>query len=373
LSRPQPALLAMLASGLSPVYPCHVTPAQMRKHPIGTGPYEFVEFKPNEYIKVAKNPDYWKPGRPYLDGIEYPIIPNRSTAILAFLSGKVDMTFPFNVTVPLLKDIRSEAPQALCELASTGVARSLLVNRNAPPFDNPDIRRAMALSLDRKAFIDILSEGEDRIGALMSPPPDGDWGMPVDMLAKLPGYDPDITKNRAVARQLMEKAGYGPGHRLTLKVAARDLPEFRDTVVVLIDQLKEIYIDAELELIETAQWFPRLARHDYQVAFIFSLNSIDDPDQVLYENYTCDAERNYMGYCNRALEKQFEVQSVETDQEKRKQLVWAIDRQLQEDVVRPIIAHTRLGTCWWPKVKDLTILSNSLYNGWRFEDVWLDR
>ncbi len=70
LKRPQPALLALIASGYSPVYPCHVPPAQMRQHPIGTGPFKFVEYKPNEYIKVRKNPDYWKPGRPYLDGIE---------------------------------------------------------------------------------------------------------------------------------------------------------------------------------------------------------------------------------------------------------------------------------------------------------------
>ena len=80
LKRPQPALPALLASGYSPVYPCHVPPAQMRQHPVGTGPFKFIEYKPNEYIKLARNPDYWKPGRPYLDGIEFTIIPNRSTA-----------------------------------------------------------------------------------------------------------------------------------------------------------------------------------------------------------------------------------------------------------------------------------------------------
>jgi peptide/nickel transport system substrate-binding protein len=73
LKRPQPALLTLLASGYSPIYPCHVPPAQMRQRPIGTGPFKFVEFRPNEYIKVARNPDYWKPGRPYLDGVEYTI------------------------------------------------------------------------------------------------------------------------------------------------------------------------------------------------------------------------------------------------------------------------------------------------------------
>jgi peptide/nickel transport system substrate-binding protein len=373
LKRPQPALLALLASGLTPIYPCHVAPAQMRQHPIGTGPVKFVEFKPNESIKVTRNPDYWKPGRPYLDAVEYPIITNRSTAMLAFISGKVDMTFPYDVMVPVLREVAGQAPQAHCELQPTGVARSLLVNRNAPPFDNPDIRLAMALSLDRQAFIDILSQGEDKIGGVMLPVPDGVWGMPADMLKTLPGYDPDVAKSRAEARRLMERAGYGPDKRLKIKVSARNLPEFRDTSVVLIDQLKQIYIDGELDLVETPLWFPRLARKDYQVAFIFSVSSVDDPDQQFYENYTCEAERNYMGYCNRELEKQFEQQSIETDQEKRKQLVWQIDRKLQEEVVRPIIAHTRRATCWQPQVKGVTILANSLYNGWRMEDWWLDK
>ena len=60
LKRPQPSLLAMLASGYTPIYPCHVTAAQMRTHPIGTGPFKFVEMKQNESIKLVKNPDYWK-------------------------------------------------------------------------------------------------------------------------------------------------------------------------------------------------------------------------------------------------------------------------------------------------------------------------
>ena len=68
LKRPQPALLALLASGWAPIYPCHVSPRDMRSRPIGTGPFKFVEFKPNEIIRVTKNPDYWKEGRPYLDG-----------------------------------------------------------------------------------------------------------------------------------------------------------------------------------------------------------------------------------------------------------------------------------------------------------------
>jgi peptide/nickel transport system substrate-binding protein len=64
----------LLANGFAPIYPCHVPAREMRAHPIGTGPFKFVEFKPNESIKVARNPDYWKKDRPYLDGIEWTII-----------------------------------------------------------------------------------------------------------------------------------------------------------------------------------------------------------------------------------------------------------------------------------------------------------
>jgi len=85
LKRPQPAFIAFLASGFSPVYPCHVSPRDMRQHPIGTGPFKFVEFKPNERIAVTRNPNYRKSGRPYLDGIDYTIITNRRQRSSALL------------------------------------------------------------------------------------------------------------------------------------------------------------------------------------------------------------------------------------------------------------------------------------------------
>ena len=170
LKRPQPALVALLASGYSPVYPCHVSPREMRQHPIGTGPFKFVEFKPNESIKVTRNTDYWKKDRPYLDGIEYTVISNRSTAVLAFIAGTLDMTFPYvGLTIPLLKEVKSQMPQAVCETRTANAGGTLIVNRDKPPFDSPDLRRALALSLDRKGFIDILTEGKGMIGGAMMP------------------------------------------------------------------------------------------------------------------------------------------------------------------------------------------------------------
>src|SRR4051794_8107763 len=150
LKRPQPYLVALLASGFTPIYPCHVPPAQMRQQPIGTGPFKFVEFKPNEYIKVARNPDYWKKDRPYLDGIEYQIIKNVATGSLAFISGNVDMTSWYFLQVPMLNDINKQMGKELCHMAATNVLRSVIINRDAQPFGKPEIRRELrkALELD---------------------------------------------------------------------------------------------------------------------------------------------------------------------------------------------------------------------------------
>ena len=373
LGRPQPAMLALLASGYSAIYPCHVAPRDMRTHPIGTGPFKFVEFKQNESIKLTRNTDYWKPGRPYVDAIEYTIITNRSTAMLAFVTGKFDMTFPNEVTVPLLKGIQEQAPQAVCKLVPNNCAVNVIVNRERAPFDNPDMRRALALTLDRQTFIDILTEGKGTIGGSMQPPPEGVWGMPTAMLADLPGYGPDPEANRVEARKIMASLGYGPDKRLKLKVSARNIPTHRDPGILLVDSLKHIYIDAELEPVDTASWFPKIARKDYAIGPNITCGAVDDPDQNFYENYACGSARNFTQYCNRDLQPLFDQQSQETDVEARKKLVWEIDRKLQQDMARPILYHYPAATCWHPYLKGYTPMVNSVYNSPRFEAVWLDR
>jgi peptide/nickel transport system substrate-binding protein len=372
LKRPQPSFLALLASGLSPVYPCHVSPAEMRQHPIGTGPFKFVEFKPNQSIKVVRNPDYWKSGRPYLDGVEYTIIPNRSTAMLAFAAGQFDLTFPYEITIAMLKDLRSQMPQAVCETTPMNVSMNLSIGQK-PPFDKPELRHAVALSLDRKAFIDILGDGQGDIGTALLPAPEGQWAMPKEMMQKLPGYDPDVQKSRAEAQTMMRSLGYGPDNRINLKIVTRNLPDFRDPASIASDQLKNVWMDSEVDAVETANFLPRLMRSDFVIALTAIGSGLDDPDQNFYENYICDSKRNYTRYCSHEVDSMIDQQSMETDPTKRHELVWKIDRRIQEDVARPILYYMRKATCWSPAVNGLKLQVNSIYNGWRMEDVWLNR
>ncbi|MEZ5816841.1 MAG: ABC transporter substrate-binding protein [Hyphomicrobiaceae bacterium] len=373
LGKPQPAILMMLASGYSPIYPCHVSAKDMRTKPIGTGPFKFVEFKGNESIKLVRNPDYWRKGKPHVDAIEFRIIPNRSTRMLSFVAKEFDMTFSSDVTIPLYKDVKAQAPDAVCDIHPQYVSRNLIVNSKAAPFDNPKIRKAMALAIDRKAFIDILTEGKGSMGGAMLPGPEGLWGMPKDVLEKLTGYGPDVAKNQEEARKIMTELGYSADKPLKVKISTRNIAIYRDPAVILIDQLKKIFIEGELEVVDTSQWHAKVARRDYSVGMNLTGVGADDPDINFVENYTCKSERNYTQYCNPEVEKLIDEQSAESDVEKRKKLVWKIEEMLNEDVARPIIYHDKAYHCRHPWVKGFVTHANSIYSNWRLEDVWLDK
>jgi peptide/nickel transport system substrate-binding protein len=373
LKRPQPALLALLASGWSPIYPCHVPAREMRQKPVGTGPFKFVEFKPNEYIKLTRNQDYWKKGRPYLDGLEFAIFREIAPRNLAFFAGNYDVGSVYGVTPPTLKDFEAQAPQAVCKVTSVNVPRTMLVNPHKPPFDNPELRRAMTLAIDREAFSTIINGGIPHVGATMLPPPNGVWGMPPEMLKTLPGYDPDVAKNRAEARAIMHKLGYGPDKPLVTKLSTRDIPSWRQPAVLLNSQLKEIWIESDLDVVDTTQWYPRMTRREYTIGAVPIETGVDDPDQMYYENFYTGSARNYAGYSDPEFDKLVDRQSLEADPEKRKQIVWQLERKLAEAAIRPVLFYPVGASCRQPYVKGLTIMVNSIYNGWRMEDVWMDK
>lgn len=194
-----------------------------------------------------------------------------------------------------------------------------------------------------------------------------------EMMEKLPGYAADVKKSRVEAQNIMRSLGYGPANQIKLKIVTRNLPDFRDPASIAVDQLKNIWIDAEVEAVETANFLPKLMRADFVVALTAIGSGLDDPDQNLYENYICDSKRNYTRYCSRDIDNMIDRQSMERDVNQRRELVWEIDRRLQEDIVRPILYYMRKATCWSPHLKGMKLQVNSIYNGWRMEEIWLDR
>jgi peptide/nickel transport system substrate-binding protein len=196
--------------------------------------------------------------------------------------------------------------------------------------------------------------------------------MPPDEVKKLPGYDPDVEKNRAEGRRIMQRLGYGPDQHLDIKVTTRNVQLYRDSAVLLIDQLKHVYIDGELDEVDTPQYFPKILRKDFTVALNLQTSG-PDPDPMLKVFYGCGASVNWDGYCNPEIEQLIEQQSREGNPERRKPILWEIERRLAADVARPILFYASGATCRQPWVKGFTQMVNSHFNGWRMEDVWLDK
>jgi peptide/nickel transport system substrate-binding protein len=127
-----------------------------------------------------------------------------------------------------------------------------------------------------------------------------------------------------------------------------------------------------VKLIESAQWFPTLARRDFQIGANLTAGGVDEPDILFYENYKCGSPRNYTDYCNEEVDRLIDQQSQELNVQKRRQVVGDIQRKLEADVARPILTWRNEYFVQWPYVKNL-VPHHSLYNYGRMQEVWLDR
>ena len=371
LKAPQPGLLNLLASAYALIYPAHVDPAELRTRAVGTGPFMLKEAIPESRIVMTRNPSYFVKGRPYLDGLEYTVIKSRPARVAALQSGQIDMGFPTDGSVAIREEIKASNPGMTVIEIPQGLQDNLLLNTRKPPFNDVKVRRALAYALDRKGMIKSIHRGAAILGGAMLPPPYGQWGLTGAELAKLPGYG-DPARDKAEARRLLAEAGYGPSHPLKVTVSTRTQDIYVDIATWGVSEMRAVGIDAVLEQVESVQWFGRLARRDFQAAINVTRVAADDPDANLAENYSCGSQRNYTDYCNPELEAKFGLVSRETDLSRRLELVRQIDRQLQTDVARPILAHRLDIQFYAPYVKGIVPHYNLNSYG-RMQDVWLDR
>ncbi len=371
LKRPQPSLLMLLASGYSPVYPAHVDPKELRTRCMGTGPFKLKEYRPGELIDLVRNPDYFVKDRPYLDGIRYIIIKDRGTRVAALQAGRLDVTMPQEGTKTAADQLRKAVPNMVIVVVGHNVNDNILVNFKRAPFSDARVRRAVSLAIDRRGYVQAVRQGAALVGASLQPRPYGAWGLSLADLASLPGSG-DPVKQKAEARTLLAEAGFGPGRTLRIVVSTRAIAQFVDLGTYVIDQLKQVGIEATLEQVESAVWYARLTRGEFQVGANLTGLGADDPDANFYENYVCGSSRNYSQYCNPEVDRMIDTQSQILDPAKRRALVIEIQKRLEIDGARPVLGWALDYYAMWPYVKNL-VPHNSLYSYGRLQEVWLDR
>ena len=371
LKRPQPSLVAMLASGYSPVIPAHVAIAEHRSRCIGTGPFKFKEWKRGQSVELVRNPDYFVKGRPYLDGVRYTVIVERGTRVAALQTNQIDAAYPGETTLSIAEQLKGAVPSMVFTETASNVSENLLLNTKKPPFDNVKVRRALSFAIDRRAYTQTVHRGLAVVGASLAPKPWGVWGLLEKDLAQLPGYGGAV-EGRATAKKLLAEAGFGPGHPLKLEVVTRAIAIYLDFSGFVISDLKQVGIEATLKQIDTAQWHPMVTRREFHMGTNLTGLGVDDPDANFYENYACGSPRNYGDYCNEEVMRLIEQQSQEIDQKKRLALVWQIQKKLEEDAARPTMGWRTDRFAHYPYVKNL-IPNQVTYNCCRLQEVWLDK
>src|SRR5499433_861857 len=142
LHRPQPSLLLMLASGYSPVYPAHVSLNDLRQKCVGTGPFRLKEYARGQMVEMERNPDYFVPGRPFLDGIRYPIITERGTRLAALQAGRLDVSQPLEMTRSMAETAKKAVPSLIVAEIGQNGSDNVVLNHKRAPFDNLTVRRA---------------------------------------------------------------------------------------------------------------------------------------------------------------------------------------------------------------------------------------
>jgi peptide/nickel transport system substrate-binding protein len=371
LKRPQPSLLLMLASGYSPVYPAHVPVADLRQRCLGTGPFRHKDYARGQVLELERNPDYFIPDRPYLDGIRYTIIGERGTRLAALQAGRIEAFVPLEMTRAMAEAARRTAPSLVITEVGQNGSDNVILNHKRPPYDDVTVRRAISYAMDRRGYVQGVRHGGAVVGAALMPKPLGLWGLADPELRAVPGYRTSA-QDKAEARKLLAAAGFGPGKPLRVELVTRTIPIYLDLASFVADQLHQVGIEATVKQVDSAAWFPGLARRDYQIGANLTAGGFDDPDAYLFENYKCGSSRNYTDYCSEEMDRLIEAQSQELDRGQRLRLVWEIQRKLEADVARPMLGWRKEYFAHWPHVKNL-VPHNALYNYGRMRDVWLDR
>ena len=368
LKRPSPSLLPNIAQGWNAIFPKDLLDAKgdMKSEIVGTGPFKLKQYVRGVSIELVKNPDYHVPGRPYLDGIKFYIIPDPNTAMSALLTGEILIFRPY--FVPDLTPITGQAASQIAIERTVGtLSRVVYLNARVKPWDDPRVRLAASLAIDRDEAVKVLTKENGAVGSMMHP--GGSWALPEDELRRIPGFGRNKDQERQEARRLLAEAGYPNGFKT--KILARKGAGWEDQAVFVKDQWAKVGIDATLDVQELAVRTDRLNRRDFEVEASGGYAvSLDDPDLVFGQSWTCNAARNYSNACDPELDAMFEQQSATTDSQRRRALVLDMQRRALQQNIHLFLFWDADWALYWRKVRNFKLLSNR-YLTERNEHIWL--
>ena len=378
LSEPRPVdfMMSALASGFNVILrqkTLEDNNYDLRKVQVypGTGPFRSVKYTENEVWIMEKNKNYWNKELPYVDGIEfYHVLPFSPEMASAILANRVDYVF---ATDPATYRKAMATPAMSTVTHYQSVLHATMINNRRKPFEDPRVRRAMHLALDRPALLEVVKDVAPMIsGGFLYP--FSDYAAPQQARDKWLGYQADPAAAIKEARALMAAAGRGDGIK-GLDFMVREIAIFKLWSQAIQAMLKEsLNIECNLRTVVDSVWFADVASGNYDLAIGGLVSALLDPADYFNAWYGKDGPQNYSLWSNQEFQALSTQIDREIDAEKRQDLIRRAEATMEQDPPLLPVAWERIHELWYNYVKGRNPQNSfGIYDTVRHDTVWLDK
>ena len=337
LKFPTTAFIKFLAVDFMKVVPQHIVEAgvdlEIFENIVGSGPFKGVKYVVGQSHEHERNPDYFKEGLPYFDGLQTFIIGDPGTEIAAFRTERVLMNTHIVHNMGVEDAQRLQADEDFMSKfdiwwSPPGTPMYFVMNAKAPPFDDERVRRALILGYDRQVITDGFGLGTWTVGMPMQPETNP-FALPREEVMQAPGWRQLDGKKHpddiAEAKRLLKEAGYDENNPLKAKFSVAQILFFADAALVMQDQLRrDLGIELEFVAGDIPSIIGAMYAGDFHAGVLGEANILFDPDDRFGNNYV--EGRNLSGWNDPRVDELFKQQQRETDFEKRKELNYEMQR-----------------------------------------------
>ncbi len=337
----------------------------------GTGPFRSVRRVENEIWVMEKNQKYWNKGLPYLDGIEfYHVLPFSPEMGSAILSNRVDYV---RIADPVTARKAKATPGMTATDYYQSVVQATWVNNKRKPLDDPRVRRAMHLVLDKPVLVDVVKDvAPMMVGGFIYP--FSEFATPKEELAKRVGYQADPTAAVKEARALMAAAGHADGIK-GLDYMVREIASFKLWSQAIQAMLQEsLNIECKLRTVVDSVWFDDARSGNFDLAIGAIVSALLDPSDYFNAWYGKDGPQNYSFWDNKEFQALVPQIDREVDATKRLALIRQAEAIMEQDPPLLPVAWEKINDIWYNFVKGHNPYEYfGVYDVVRLDTIWLDK
>jgi ABC-type transport system substrate-binding protein len=341
---------------------------QVMNYP-GTGPFKHVSRKDKEIWIMEKNQNYWNKGLPLVDKLEiYHMFPFSPELGAAFLAGKIDYA---RLLDPVSWRKAKEMQGVTAAAFNQSVIQAFWTNMKKKPLDDPRVRRAIHLAMDRHTLVEVVKDTAPmQVGGFVYP--FHEMSTPRADLEKKLGYQKDIKPAVQEARRLMKEAGHEKGLK-GLDFVVRDIASFKLWAVAIQAMLKEhLNIECNLRVVQTSVWFDEAQAGSFDLAISAIVSSLMDPSDIFSAWYGKDGPQNYSRWTHPGFHDLANQIEKELDDNKRKAMVRKAEDILENDPPLIPVAYEQIYDAWYNKVRGQNPSTYfGIYDVVRWDNVWM--